>query len=94
MERPVTILLEAGNSDFKQESQVRILNEILANLHFRNFVQVIDHDIGKVPTITSSTHTEWQLLLSSDIVHSLVCHMNLRFSHTAVNLNSGIPPSL
>lgn len=38
----------------------------------------------------SSTYTKLQLLLSFDIVHSLVCHINLKFSHTVINLNKDI----
>lgn len=91
MEGPVKILLEAGNYDFKQESQVRIPNEILACPNLENFVKITDNGICKVPAIMSVTHTKLQLSLSFDIVHSLVCPINLRFSHPVINLNEDIP---
>lgn len=54
MEGPVKSLLEAVDSDFKSQSQGRMLNEIFGYPHLGDFVKITGHDVCKLPAILSS----------------------------------------
>lgn len=56
IEGSVNVQLAAGNSDFKRESQVRTLREIVVFPDFRNFVEMTGLSVADVCCDASRTH--------------------------------------